>query len=514
MKSATVYCPLFSDLITLKGTSKEMGWQLGTRTGRGIRATFEWTILSCMLFLDQKEGIRLLKDSKGLCIVFRVCQWIGEWLFDHLFVHSIPGFYLEEIKGILEATNDHLEWEVNRGTLTIINFWLDFLNVTQQDVKAFGVWSDILDLLSSCSDHRKESIQYFRQHFNKTFRFQLRDACDAVSTQTQEGPCFVRYFQFPSIHYLFPNISFACQRYPTDHGRLPTIGLGLPGFIGVYAGMNRAGVATGFNYFRSCAVSPGLSVRSLDQVGIPITIQLRYMLDWAQNSDHGVELLAYLVRGCPYLVMIADRRGPPATQCLELLGRNYSLTSVDPWLRVFTPVIHNNMIMRQPKSCIWNYLNPAPLPLPQETFATWQQEQSSLTTLGNNYFIRVQDDWSTKTGFAVMTNNALTPLGRSTMMTRHQNAITSEAEAPTWRYQFWCRQLSRPLSLDNLLHATAYLAPCYVPDYPANRYYTNLPLPPDEIPIQCAIAVFRTDQRMMYLRLGKWKNPWIMYRLD
>src|SRR5436305_6484982 len=142
--------------------------------------------------------------------------------------------------------------------------------------------------------------------------------------------------------------------------------IGLPGLIGIYSAMNSRGVSMNFNYFRSCGVSKGIhTLEKLYRFGTSILMQLRFTLEYARTSDHGVKLLGSFeqTRGCPYLVMICDPRGAKFAKSIEMFGSklDFSLSQVknkiedleirkkcgsSNLLRKYTPRPWKNLIVR------------------------------------------------------------------------------------------------------------------------------------------------------------------------
>lgn len=545
-----VYEPQFSHVLCFQGSSREMGKQLALETGPLIQHTVEWTLKATLLFLDKKS------DQEGLWQqILASAKCVARYLWKTVYSKCLPAMYTREIRGIMSVCAKHPLWNVCYGSLTIINFWMDLINVIDLAGEAGHLfWIQLMDhVISDQQDpdqdpDEKAMLVRFQKQYSTLYKFQLPEACDAVCLPGSGGQFMIRYLQFPSVKYLFGNLAFVCKRIPRSPFRCATLGLGLPGLIGCYSSMNSRGVSMSFNYFRSCGFSV-LDITKMHRFGCSILMQTRYTLELASTSDQAVQILGSKTlakeRGCPYLVMIGDPRGPKFAKSVELFGSrlDFSLARViqkidsesvrrgcgsNALLRRNTPRPWRNMIVRTLSSTKmnkqfqrWNKRD-NPLKL-SRVFSSWEEEQESFTNLQNNYFLTILDDHKQRR-FLVTTNNAVTPIGRCTQMTDEMNEKTCEtAHAPTWRYQTWCKNIKRLLkiqtkksskkqgiSLERMIKLTEYLSPMnpQMVDYPSNLPFRSTVMPQD-MPIACSIALFNLTKRKFYLHTGPWGSPWL-----
>lgn len=541
----------YNKLLKLKGNAYELGYQLGYQTGHNIILSVRWSIMSLVIFTkSQNETSKLVHQSmteEEINYFIDALVIINTWLYKNFYSKALPKIYQDEALGIIDGARALGNNDISIGHISVINFMHDiincFVNVSFQSQHTLTTWikslihNELKNELKYLPQNKQIAIHWFFEKFKSKDQYiGYTDFCDAYNTcdsnNDPETRYFTRFLQFPSVDYLFYDIMYPIIRIPTD-GRRKSIGWTVAGLFGSYTMMNDFGVCVAMNYFRSEAVSPS-------DCGFNMLIILRMVTDYANNTDHAIQILKNVKRGSPYFIIVFDGE---KIVVIELFGSSADLKhpvlytsnlkirhiipTCDDVIKN-SPPIENNLIIREPNYDIdrslfikvnhdlFEYSN---IKIPIENietgniFTNWQQEQNSLKTLANKYFLM---PIPLSRNLMVQTNNAVTVAGRCSQLGDKSNKLVQQSEAITWRFSTLSNIVEKHISgnIKDVMMIPFYVSPYLNPQYPSNDYYFKRNFESNKIPVQCSITIYNPYHKKIYIKSGPWSNPWICFGLE
>jgi hypothetical protein len=546
--------PNYNPLIVLKGDAWHLGYNFGLQTAVNVNNATRWSVLSALDFtggsssVHSQSDLDLLLTAEEQDMTVSAMVTLNLWLFPTFYKPAMPKIYVTEAKGLLNGIHDAGYKFINMGHIGCINFMQDFMNcIVNANYSANQSPSDLIKTYVAdnlLNDYKflppadQTALDWFFLNYGLKFEFLgFQDGCDAYNTcnpkNSHKTRRFTRFLQFPSLDFLFYNIVSPIARFPTDDNRRATLGWATAGMIGTYALMNENGLAIAMNYYRSQAID-------ITSAGFNILMIMRMLLEYNSGVDGAVKQLQNTKRGMPYFITLSDIHH---TVVCELHGSGADLTHPrnyiqDPHVKEICPSNHE-LFKNSPKVINNVLVRTADFSINSEKFTnvnhklfkyggfpkthedikkgnlwtTWQIEQSSLPVIGNNYYLM---PIHLGHGRILQTNNALTPVARTTQMGAKSNVICEHASGLSWRYWKLSGMIKKTNSdhIDEVIDLTNYISSYTLPAYPENMAYISKHTPLDNVPLQCCSTIFTHSSGECVLKAGPWVNSWIRFSFD
>mmetsp|Transcript_1046 Transcript_1046/g.1706 ORF Transcript_1046/g.1706 Transcript_1046/m.1706 type:complete len:656 (-) Transcript_1046:223-2190(-) len=340
-----------------------------------------------------------------------------------------------------------------------------------------------------------------------------------------------RDFQLPT-GLVYQDVAADIIFVPTD-GRKSHVSSGAPGFIGRVTVLNQAGVAMGVDMLRAAPTTP-------ETPGMNSILLLRQVADQAGNTSHAVELIAETQRGTTWLYPLCDAQGDcrvieagkylPPGQAFDPLQYidNDDLKAVLPSASFYQKHSSDDIFDRGMYTRPINWVYPAEYLDYNEAlydFAgvsydasdeTWGatgylfedfEEENEITKqkLHNNFFPPQRESFP---DMCVISNNALVPEFRTSMMSRAGNFWEVTAHAAQWRYDTLNDQLTGlygKVTIKDAIEVAEFLSPEKTPGYWTNTIDDTDPM---SAIVEGTMNVIHLNELRLYTKTGYWADAW------
>lgn len=364
------------------------------------------------------------------------------------------------------------------------------------------------------------------------------DAFGAVRTATARGSgaIFARDFQLPTAD-VFQSINAIIIYNPSD-GRNGVASATVPGMVGSITAMSAAGVGMGVDTLRSAAGNPAAP-------GFNSIMLVRHVADTANSTVAALDTIRDARRGCPWLYPLCDRSGD--CRIVEALAHhNGTAADLDPLkyldpnedaLRALLP--NSSFVRANAPEALWlagafahgpeyaypsayQAYNPALLQragmaynasafVPGgHLFANFTDEKAVQGQLLDNYFPPPRAVPGSKPDFVMVSNLALVPDVRLTMMSDWSDLLQGVGgSAIQWRYDTLHALVTAAHGTIDLAVAKeliTFLAPDRTPGFWTDRL---IPSNPMSAQIEGSLTVMDLETREMHVKAGYFTDAWI-----
>lgn len=483
------------------------------------------------------------KSSDGMsCEAYEMLlTFMEKWLIAgsvHSFHHEkqkFPSELIVEMEAFVEgALSEDADCGCSFDKLIYINYGIDFVMsalysgelphvIAREAAKDPRVPSHLV------SEFQRLPASAFRgPYFCNSF------AVKGAATASGEDVFMSRDFQMPT-GLVYQDTAADIIFFPTD-GRLPHVSSGAPGFIGRVTVMNSRGVAMGVDMLRAAPCTP-------DSPGMNSLLLLRHVADRALNTPDAVELVASTERGTTWLYPICDMQG----DCVTIEAGRYTAPGepFNPLQFVNSSELRNALPSEEfyathSSDDIFDrgmYTRPIDWRFPEEylefnkglydlagvpfndsddvwgktgyVFSTFDEENEiTKTALHNNFFPPMRENLP---DVQLVSNNAIVPEFRTSMMSYAGNFWEITAHAAQWRYDdINARIMESYGSIDaaKAMEIASFLSPRVTPGYWTNTINESDPM---SAIIEGTINVMqlsKTKGLKLASKTGYWSDAW------
>eukprot|EP00051_Salpingoeca_urceolata_P028520 m.487268 g.487268 ORF g.487268 m.487268 type:complete len:615 (-) comp24923_c0_seq1:23-1867(-) len=458
---------------------------------------------------------------------------------------AIPTPLIEEMKGLADgAASVNASTAVTFEKLVTINFGFDWVSAA-----AFSgeLGPKLLQLVAELNDVSAEAKAKAIRAL-QTVRGLLEPPafCDAFlawggATKADGHVLMGRAFQLATAE-VFQDIAAHIITAPTD-GRHASVRVFSPGMVGGITSLGMGGVVIGVDTLRSAAGTPEFP-------GFNSILLVRHIAETASSTKDALDRIERAQRGCPWLYPLCDASGA----CAVVEAGSFSNQTADAFdplrfvrgkqLEKLLPsksflqahssraAYRSGMYVRTPGYTFPEAYLGFNAPLFQHVdipynasaasstdgllFESWKQELLQQKHLENNYFPPQRTGSSGRNDFMIVSNLAIVPEMRLTMMGTAADLFAKTQESAQYRYDTLNRVVHSAygtLDVATALDAITFLSPDRTPGY---WNHTLDPRDPMSAQVEGAVSVAsllpaanQTADRLvlqLHTKTGYWKD--------
>lgn len=424
--------------------------------------------------------------------------------------------------------------------LIYLNYGIDFLMSNLYTGRLPRIISDRARLETSFPPgvNRERVAEEIAAMPNSAFKIPFFCNAFGVSNKAtlhDNGIYMARDFQLPT-GLVYQDVAADIIFVPND-GRLAHISSGAPGFIGRMTGMNTHGVTMGIDLLRAAPNNP-------DEPGLNSILLLRQVMDTATSTRSAVKVVSDAKRGCTWLYPICDGAG----DCVVIEAGRQTDEKLDP----LSYVNNSEILAALPSAAFYaehssddiydrgSYVRPMNWKYPAEFLdyneglygvagvkydgsdAVWgetgyvfkdfdTENEVTVNYLHNNYFPPQREQYD---DLMIISNNAIVPEFRTSMMSYAGNFWEVTAHAAQWRYDELNSQLAAKygqLTLEDCIEIVCFLSPENTPGYWTNTIDDSNPM---SAIVEGTMNVADIGNQRLYTKTGYWEDKWTYLTLS
>lgn len=409
-----------------------------------------------------------------------------------------------------------------------VNYGIDFIMGSLYAGQLPRILSEQAQRDNTIPRHMAHQISEMAPHVFKIPYF--CNAFGAVNGATTSGKDIYmgRDFQLPT-GLVYQTVAADIIYNPTD-GRLPHISSGAPMYVGRVTGMNKYGVTMGIDMLRAAPVNPAAP-------GLNSILLTRHVMEYATSTRDAIDIIANAPRGMSWLYPICDANADcviieagkhlPKGEYFNPLQyvNNSDVLALLPD-QAFLDAHSSNDIFNQGiyvRSMNWTYpeeylgFNEALYELAGmpydaslwgatgQLFESFEDENDDTKCCLHNNFFPPQRE--TFPDIVIISNNAIVPEYRISMMSYAANFWEVTAHAAQWRYDQINDQLTAlhgKINMETAKEVMNFLSPARTPGYWTNTINEN----PMSAIVEGTMNIADIRALRLTTKTGYWSDPW------
>lgn len=541
----------------VEGEAWDMGWLHGVLSARNGDAkamctTYVHHII--LNLLDETFDEEMAAKCEGWtpgdtvgsemdCATYEsLLKFLDTWLISgsvHSFygeISKFPPALITEMKAFVDgAVSEDPDCGCTYDKIIYLNYGIDYI----MSALYAGTLPHVLSKQATKSGlMTAEQVENIRQLPHRAFKvpYYCNSFGAAHGATAAEGDVFMsRDFQLPT-GLVYQDVAADMVFVPTD-GRNAHVSSGAPGFIGRMTVMNSLGVSMGVDMLRAAPNSP-------EAPGLNSIILMRVVADSAMNTSHAVEIVASAERGTTWLYPICDGEGdcvvieagkylPPGEafnplQYVDSKEVRNALPSEEFFQTHSSDDIFDRGMYARPMD--WTYPTDF-LSYNEGLFAlagveydesVWgevgyvfpdyeTENEVTKKSLHNNFYPPQRETYK---DLMLISNNAIVPEFRTSMMSYADNFWESTAHGAQWRYDEINYELTKAygsIDMEAAIRITSYLSPLKTPGYWTNTINESDPM---SAIVEGTMNVVHNNKLKFATKTGYWADDWTFITLS